>query len=92
MKRIYSLIAATSIDGRIAAPGFEGARWTSKEDKKFLHELLDKSDVVVVGTTTYALAKGPLSKRNCIVFSHKKSLTRTSPKLVTINPAKQDID
>ncbi len=88
----YSIFAAVSVDGKIAAPGFEGAHWTSKEDKKFLHEFLDKSDVVIVGATTYELAKEPLAKRNCIVFSRKKSMSKKSSKLITINPEKQDID
>ena len=62
-------IAAATIDGKIALDSGHFSDWTSKEDKDFLHEMLDKSDAVVVGNNTYKTAIGPPSKRNCIVFT-----------------------
>lgn len=85
-------IAAVTIDGKIALDAKHFSDWTSKEDKDFLQELLDKSDVVVVGNNTYKTAKGPLSKRNCIVFtSSVAELERKSEKLLYANPATANI-
>ncbi|MCR4325617.1 MAG: dihydrofolate reductase family protein [Patescibacteria group bacterium] len=80
-------IAATTLDGKIALDEASGSSWTSPEDKDFLHEMLDKSDVVVVGNNTYKAAKEPLSKRNCIVLTHSvKATERVNDKLLLWNP------
>ncbi len=82
------LIAAISIDGRIAGYSGHKSDWTSKEDKDFLHEMLDASDCVVVGRRTYEIAREPLSKRTCIVFTRSGKNPDTG--VVCFNPAKQD--
>lgn len=69
MKPHIIAIAAVTIDGKIARHAGHFTDWTSPEDKTFLRSLLDKSDVVIVGNNTYKTAEGPLSKRNCIVFT-----------------------
>ena len=69
MKPNISAIVAITIDGKIARHAGHFTDWTSPEDKTFLRSLLDKSDAVVIGNNTYKTAEGPLSKRNCIVFS-----------------------
>jgi len=71
----YIAIAAITLDGKIAQGPNHMSSWTSKEDKDFLHRMLDKCDVVLVGNNTYKTAIKPLSKRNCIV------LTRAAPLL-----------
>ncbi len=92
-KPIYSMIVATTIDGKIATHSRQFTSWTSKEDKDFLHKLLDKSDVVVVGNNTYKTAKKPLSKRNCIVLTRGASkAVRKNPRLVFFNPQKENLD
>ena len=84
-------IAASTIDGRIALDSGHFSDWTSKEDKDFLHEMLDKSDVVVVGNNTYKTAIEPLSKRNCIVFTASvETSERKSDKLTYCNPASSE--
>jgi dihydrofolate reductase len=85
-----SLIAAVSVDGRIAAYPGHKSDWTSKEDKEFLHHMLDENDCVVVGRTTYELAREPLSKRNCVVFSRSKIDERTG--LVFMDPQKRKFE
>jgi len=93
MKPIYSMIVATTIDGKIATNKRQFTDWTSKEDKDFLHKLLDKSDVIVVGHNTYKTAKGPLSKRNCIVMTRSVSgAVKKNSKLVFINPKKENLE
>jgi dihydrofolate reductase len=80
-------IAAMTMDGRIARHSGEFTGWTSSEDKDILHEHLDRSDVIVVGNNTYKTAEGPLSKRNCIVFTRSvPAVLRRSEKLLLYNP------
>ena len=83
-----SLIAAVSIDGRIAGYSGHSSDWTSTEDKDFLHTMLDKSDCIVVGHNSYEIAREPLSKRNCIVFTGSGDKSDTG--VVYFNPAKED--
>jgi dihydrofolate reductase len=80
-------IAAVTIDGKIARGPREFTDWTSPEDKELLHSLLDRSDVVVVGNNTYKSAKGPLSRRNCIVFTRSvATMKRIDDNLLLCNP------
>ena len=84
-------IAAATIDGRIALDPGHFSDWTSKEDKDFLHEMLDRSEVIVVGNNTYKTALEPLSKRNCIVFTTSvDAIERKSDTLTYCNPASSD--
>lgn len=58
-----------------------------------MHKLLDKSDVIVVGHNTYKTAKGPLSKRNCIVMTRSVSgAVKKNSKLVFLNPKKGNLE
>ena len=90
-KPIYLGIAATTLDGRIALNSHHFSNWTSKEDKEFLHAILDTCDLILVGNSTYKMAKKPLSKRNCLVFTHSLSNKTSLSNLVYINPAKQSV-
>jgi dihydrofolate reductase len=65
----YIAIAAMTLDGKIARHKNHMSNWTSKEDKVFMHALLDKCDAIIVGNNTYKTAIKPLSKRNCIVLT-----------------------
>jgi len=82
-------IAAMTIDGKIARHSNELTDWTSPEDKQLLTGLMDKSDVIVIGNSTYKTAEAPLSKRNCIVLTRSVSETeRRGEKLLFCNPDK----
>ncbi|OGG51542.1 hypothetical protein A2704_00795 [Candidatus Kaiserbacteria bacterium RIFCSPHIGHO2_01_FULL_54_36b] len=84
-------IAAVTIDGKIALDAGHFSDWTSPEDKDFLHEMLDRSDVVVVGNNTYKTALEPLSKRNCIVFTASVRTSEHKSNVLTYcNPASSD--
>lgn len=84
-------IAAVTIDGKIALDSSHFSDWTSPEDKDFLHEMLNTSNVVVVGNNTYKTAIEPLSKRNCIVFTTSvRTSERKSDTLAYCNPASSD--
>ena len=71
-------IAAVTIDGKIARHPKHFPDWTSKEDKTFFQSMLDKSDVLVLGNSTFKTAEGPLSKRKCIVFTRSVQDTERS--------------
>jgi dihydrofolate reductase len=86
MKPNISAIVAVTIDGKIARHAGHFTDWTSPEDKTFLRSLLDKSDAVVIGNNTYKTAAGPLSKRNCVVFTRAvRDTERRSDNLVYYN-------
>lgn len=86
-ERTIIAIAAVTIDGKIARHGNHLTDWTTPEDKKFLRNFLDKSDVVIVGHSTYKTAETPLSKRNCIVFTRGvSSIERVGENLAFYNP------
>ncbi len=90
-KPTYIAIAATTIDGRIAKHSRHFSSWTSPEDKNFLHAILDTCDVILVGRSTYDMAKKPLSKRNCIVLTRSTENKKDGPGLIYINPAKKSL-
>ena len=84
-------IAAVTIDGKIALDTSHFSDWTSKEDKDFLHGMLNKADAIVVGNNTYKTAIEPLSKRNCIVLTTSvETVERKSEDLTYANPASSD--
>jgi dihydrofolate reductase len=89
--KIIAIVAAT-IDGKIARSSNYFSDWTSSEDKTFMHNLLDKSDLIVVGNNTYKTAEQPLSKRNCMVFTRSvKTIEQNSNKLLLCNPEEIDV-
>lgn len=87
----FIAIAATTIDGRIAKHSRHFSSWTSKEDKDFLHGILDTCDVILVGRSTYDMAKKPLSKRNCIVLTRNTENKKNKLGLAYLNPAKSSL-
>lgn len=86
----YIAIAATTIDGRIAKHSKHFSSWTSVEDKNFLHAILDTCDVILVGRSTYDMAKKPLSKRNCIVLT-RHTENKKDASVAYLNPARQSL-
>jgi dihydrofolate reductase len=89
----YNAIVAVTIDGKIAKDKHHMSDWTSKEDKEFMRAELKKSDVIVIGNNTYKTATGPLSKRNCIVFTRSVENTKQEHEnLLYCNPANTSIE
>lgn len=88
----YIAIAAMTMDGKIAKGPKHFSDWTSKEDKIFMHALLNKCDCIIVGNNTYKTASKPLSKRNRIVLtSQVSSPLQKTDKLLYVNPQKLDV-
>ncbi len=82
----YIAVVAITIDGKIAKNSHHFSNWTCKEDKVFLHTILDTCETVLVGNSTYKMALKPLSKRNCIVLTRSFKL-KNLPLLTYCNPA-----
>jgi dihydrofolate reductase len=91
----FIAIAAVTLDGKIAKGPSHMSNWTSKEDKVFLHGMLDKCDCIIVGNNTYKTAVKPLSKRNCIVLTRAVPPSppegRAGERLQYCNPSKTDL-
>jgi dihydrofolate reductase len=64
-------IAAISIDGKIAQHKNQQTDWTSREDKIALRKLLDETDVIGIGHTTYRIHEERLAARRCIIFTRE---------------------
>lgn len=64
-------IAAISMDGKIAQRENQQTDWTSAEDKVALRKLLDETDVIAIGHTTYRIHEERLTTRKCIVFTRE---------------------
>lgn len=82
------MYAAISLDGYIAVNSRTVPKWTSTEDWQWFQAELAKADVLIVGRTTFELAKKRLQKRNTVVLTSKvKTITRAEG-VVWINPKK----
>lgn len=64
-----TLIAAITIDGKIARHGNHPVDWTSPEDKRFFKEETTKAGVVIVGSRTYQALPKPLQNRLMVVVT-----------------------
>lgn len=63
------LIAAITLDGKIAKHEAHAVDWTSKEDKRFFKEETEKAGVVIVGSRTYQMLGKPLKNRLTVVMT-----------------------
>ena len=86
----YFFVAAVTIDGFIARfPGQKSTDWTSVEDKKHLHAMEAKADVLLLARKSYEIAGKALEEKNCIVLSSSVSgVEQKTPFCIYINPAK----
>ncbi|MBI5554167.1 MAG: hypothetical protein HY917_05515 [Candidatus Diapherotrites archaeon] len=83
----FSIVAVSTLDGRIARHSFQPTTWGSPEDKIFLRRKLNEFDVIVVGNNTYKTARS-LKKRNCVVFTRSvKSFSVKGPLCTYVNPS-----
>ena len=64
-----SMLAVISLDGKIARTASDSLEWGSPEDKQFLKEFLDHSDLSILGRKSFELSQNIMSKRNCVILS-----------------------
>ncbi|MFH1631406.1 MAG: dihydrofolate reductase family protein [bacterium] len=67
------LLAAISVDGRIAESTDQLADWTSKEDKRFFVRKTKEAGVLVMGKTTYETIGRPLPDRLNLIMTRNTS-------------------
>jgi dihydrofolate reductase len=82
-------VAAATIDGKIAHDSDHPSEWTSPEDKKFLHDILETAEVIVIGNNTYKTAREFFAKYNCIVLYTRSE--RVNDRLRYCDPQQEDI-
>lgn len=86
MAKKYILLAAVTLDGKIARHDNHFTNWTSPEDKQHLRKTLDACDVIIVGNKTYKTAYHRLKKRNCIIFTRSvKNQKRVNDNCLYVN-------
>jgi dihydrofolate reductase len=65
------LLAALTVDGRIARHAAELSDWTSREDKRLFVRASKEAGVVVMGHATYATLPAPLPGRLLVVLTRQ---------------------
>lgn len=65
------MIAAISLDGRLASHSDLPPDFTSRADKNHLREVLDQHDWLLIGRRSFEISEPILKRRNCIVFTRK---------------------
>ncbi|HCE86242.1 MAG: hypothetical protein A2249_01540 [Candidatus Jacksonbacteria bacterium RIFOXYA2_FULL_44_7] len=68
------LIAAITLDGKIAKHALHNVDWTSSADKRFFKEQTEKAGVVIVGSHTYQALPKPLKNRLTLVMTRSPHL------------------
>ena len=68
------LIAAITLDGKIAKHVLHPVDWTSSADKRFFKEQTEKAGVVIVGSHTYQALPKPLKNRLTLVMTRSPDL------------------
>lgn len=75
------IIAAITLDGKIAKNADHNADWTSKEDKNFFRAETKKAGVVIFGSKTYETIGHPMPDRlNIIMTREPKKYTKKQKK------------
>jgi len=64
-----AILAAITVDGKIARSSEELADWTSKEDKRFFVSKTKEAGIMVMGRKTYETIGRPLPERLIIVMT-----------------------
>ena len=86
------MIAAITMDGRLARHSKEHVDWTSPEDKKHLRTKMRECDVLVLGNNTFATSQKFLEKYNKVILTRSVAgVKKEDDKLTYINSEKSDI-
>lgn len=63
------LLAAITVDGKIARDAHELSNWTSREDKRIFVRTTRESGVLIMGRSTYETLPGPLLGRHHVILT-----------------------
>lgn len=65
------LIAAVTLDGKIAKSAYHNVSWTSKGDKQFFRKETRKAGAVIFGSNTYKAIGKPMPRCLNIIMTHQ---------------------
>jgi dihydrofolate reductase len=85
------ILAAITVDGKIARGDAEFAGWSSREDKRLFARASREAGVVVMGRRTFETLPAPLPGRLNVVLSHEHSATLPDGVEYTAEPPEQVI-
>ncbi len=85
-----SIIAAITVDGKIAKSPKEFPGWTTKSDKKMFASVTKKSGVIIMGSKTFDVIGKALAERLNIVMTRDKNRVSGQKNLIfTSDPAEK---
>jgi dihydrofolate reductase len=76
------ILAAVTIDGKLARNAAHFSNWTSREDKRIFVQASKQAGVLVLGNNTYKTLPAPLSGRLHIVMTRNPSAEQGIPGVV----------
>ncbi len=72
------LLAAITLDGKIARDASQFTNWSSREDKRLFQRTSKEAGVVIMGRTTFETLPGPLPGRLMVVMTRDATTTTTA--------------
>nr|AIA15183.1 RibD C-terminal domain protein [uncultured bacterium] len=81
------VLAAVTIDGKLARNPSHFVDWTSREDKKLFYQLTKRSGVMVIGDNTFKTFPGPLPGRLHVVLTYTPAGKENVPGVVEYTAA-----
>jgi dihydrofolate reductase len=85
------ILAAITVDGKIARGDAEFAGWSSREDKRLFARTSREAGVVVMGRRTFETLPAQLPGRLNVVLSHERPVTLADGVEYTAEPPEQVI-
>lgn len=70
------LLAAITLDGKIARDASQFTNWSSREDKRLFQRTSKEAGVVIMGRTTFETLPGPLPGRLSVVMTRDAEAAR----------------
>jgi dihydrofolate reductase len=81
------ILAAVTIDGKLARNPSHFSNWTSREDKRIFVEASKRAGVLVLGNNTYKTLPAPLKGRLHVVMTRNPQAEETIPGVVEFTDA-----
>lgn len=81
------VLAAVTIDGKLARNPSHFVDWTSHEDKKLFSQLTRRAGVLVIGDNTYRTFPAPLPGRLHVVLTYTTAGKESTPGVVEFTSA-----
>ena len=73
------LLAAVTLDGKIARNEHHFVDWSSKEDKRMFMQTSKRAGVVILGNNTFKTFPSPLPGRLHVVLTHRPEMEQSTP-------------